>query len=92
MKLEGMEKVFWEKIPNSLVLFSILYGRVEIGNIGSNSVVDAGSIVTKTFGENAIVAGDPARVVRENIVWSNDGTEFFDRNYFDECIEQVAME
>lgn len=62
------------------------------GNIGSNSVVGAGSVVTKMFGENVIVAGVPARVVRENIVWSNDGTEFFDRDYFDECIEKVAME
>lgn len=37
--------------------------------IGDDSVVGAGSVVTKTFQANQVLAGNPARVVRNNIIW-----------------------
>ena len=37
--------------------------------IGSNSIVGAGSVVTRDVPEGVIVAGNPARVVRENPDW-----------------------
>lgn len=37
--------------------------------IGDNVVVGAGSVVTKNAPANTIVAGNPARVIRENIQW-----------------------
>ena len=37
--------------------------------IGDESVVGAGSIVTKSFHANQVLAGNPARVVKENIIW-----------------------
>ena len=37
--------------------------------IGDDSVVGAGSVVTKTFQANQVLAGNPARVVRDNIIW-----------------------
>ena len=37
--------------------------------IGDDSVVGAGSIVTKTFQANQVLAGNPARIVRDNIIW-----------------------
>lgn len=37
--------------------------------IGHGSVVGARSVVTASTPENVIVAGNPARVIRENIAW-----------------------
>ena len=60
--------------------------------IGDGSVVGAGSIVTKPFKDHEEVAGIPARVVRENICWSREDTNYFDRDFFTECKDQVAKE
>lgn len=35
--------------------------------LGDNVIVGAGSIVTKSFGSNLVLAGNPARIIRENI-------------------------
>lgn len=55
--------------------------------VGSNSVVGTGSVVTKPCGENVVIAGVPARVVRENICWNTENTDYFNRDYLDECID-----
>lgn len=40
--------------------------------ISANSVVATGSIVTKKFeDENVVLAGNPAKIVKENINWNN---------------------
>lgn len=36
--------------------------------LGNNVIVGANSTVTKSFGDNVIIAGNPARVLRENPV------------------------
>ncbi|GAF37842.1 maltose O-acetyltransferase [Lentilactobacillus farraginis DSM 18382 = JCM 14108] len=36
--------------------------------LGNNVIVGANSTVTKSFGDNLIIAGNPARVIRENPV------------------------
>ena len=33
--------------------------------IGDNVVVGAGSVVTKSFGDNVVLAGNPARIIKE---------------------------
>jgi acetyltransferase-like isoleucine patch superfamily enzyme len=41
-------------------------------SIGRDSVVATGAVVTKSVPDQCIVAGNPARVVRDNIRWSYD--------------------
>lgn len=40
--------------------------------IGSGTIVGAGSIVTGTLPSDVIAVGSPAKVVRENVVWTRD--------------------
>lgn len=38
-------------------------------NLGNDSVVSTGAIVTKSFGNNVLVGGLPAKILKENINW-----------------------
>lgn len=38
-------------------------------NIGDNSIIAAGSVVTNNIPQNCMAAGYPAKVIRENISW-----------------------
>ena len=40
--------------------------------IGSGSIIAAGSIVAGEIPENSLAMGIPARVVRENVIWTRD--------------------
>ncbi|WP_272912550.1 DapH/DapD/GlmU-related protein [Tolumonas lignilytica] len=33
--------------------------------LGNNVVVASGSVVTKSFGDNVVIGGNPARIIRE---------------------------
>lgn len=39
-------------------------------SIGCDSVVSTGAVVTKSFGRNVLVGGVPAKVLKEDIEWS----------------------
>lgn len=59
--------------------------------IGSGSVVGARSVTSSTFGDNLILAGNPAKVIREGIVWSRDLIKLGHKNHISECLDQGAL-
>lgn len=59
-------------------------------DIGVGSVVAANAVTSSKFPNNVIIAGVPAKVIRENIVWSRDDTRFCDYQMFSECSSKDA--
>ena len=56
--------------------------------IGTGSLVGAGAITSGQFGEHIVIAGMPARAIRENVCWSRDDTEYFNWSSLDDCISR----
>ena len=61
-------------IPLVLVLANLMYKGLFIGSnsviqegvkIGDNSIIAAGSVVVKDIHKNCIVAGNPAKIIKE---------------------------
>lgn len=78
----------------------VLYNHVWVGegacllpgaNIGEGSVVAAKAVTSSTFGDHVIIAGVPAKVIRENICWSKDSTECTNYLCVEECISDDAL-
>lgn len=40
--------------------------------IGDNCIIGAGAVVTKSFGDNVVIAGNPAKVLKERAVVENE--------------------
>lgn len=59
--------------------------------IGTGSVVGTNAVTSAQFGEYQIIAGSPARCIRENICWSKDNTDYFNRTCLEECKSQEAL-
>lgn len=59
---------------------NLLYGT----DIGAGSIVGLGSFVNKEFPENTVIAGSPAKVVREDVAWSREDIPYIeDMEYFE---------
>lgn len=59
--------------------------------IGTGSVVGTGAVTSSQFGSHMIIAGCPAKVIRENICWSKDSTEYFNHSTLEQCISKDAL-
>lgn len=59
--------------------------------IGTGSVVGTNAVTSSKFGEHQIIVGSPARVIKDNICWSKDDTDWFNRTCLEECISQEAL-
>lgn len=70
------------------------YGATLLGNfsIGDNSIVGTMAVTSSHFPGQVIIAGNPAKVVREGVCWSKDNTDFFNRERLEDCISKEAYE
>lgn len=59
--------------------------------IGIGSVVGANAVTSGQFGDHRVIAGVPAKVIRENICWSREDTECFNRSCLEECVSKEAL-
>lgn len=66
---------------------SILAGA----RIGKGSIVGAGAVTSGQFGEHQIIAGCPAKVIREHVCWSKDNTSYFNHDTLEEYVFQEAL-
>ncbi len=82
-------------VPRDVVIENkvwVGYGAVLLpgAHIGAGSIVGENAVTSSCFGKNKIIAGCPARVIRENICWSTDNTAFLNHMQFGACIDQTA--
>jgi len=68
------------------------YHATLLGNatIGDNSVVGTMAVTSSTFPKEVVIAGNPAKIIREEICWSKDNVTFYDRENLDECLAKEA--
>lgn len=68
------------------------YGVTLLGGaaIADNSIVGSQAVTSSAFGKEVVLAGNPAKVIREHVCWSKDNTEFFSRDNLDECLAKEA--
>lgn len=59
--------------------------------IGNNCVIGAHAVTSSKFPDNVILAGCPAKIIRNDIIWARDSLTFHDCEYFDECDDQCAL-
>ena len=69
------------------------YGAMLLGsaNIGDNSVIGAMAVTSSKFPGEVVIAGNPAKVIREGVLWSKDNTNFYQREFLNECMAREAM-
>lgn len=60
-------------------------------NIGDGSIVGERAVTSSAFGKHVVVAGCPAKVIRENICWATDDTSFFNHDRLEECVDGTAF-
>lgn len=58
--------------------------------IGNGSIIGACSVSSSQFSRNMIIAGSPAKTVREKILWSRDLVSESLSDDFNECIDRSA--
>lgn len=60
-------------------------------SIGPGSIVAAEAVTSSSFGSNLVVGGNPARVIREKVIWSRDLTKRFDHETLEEAQDQKGL-
>lgn len=60
-------------------------------HIGKGSIVAAGCITSKSFGNHELIAGIPGRAIRDNVCWSYDDTLLSNHDCLEECYSREAL-
>ena len=60
-------------------------------DIGTGSVIGERTVTSSQFGEYVVIAGSPAKVIRENVCWSRDRTGIFNHDWLEECADDAAL-
>lgn len=60
--------------------------------IGMGSIVGEKAVTASSFGENVVIAGNPARVIREGVIWGRDNTTFVTSEHIRESMDRRAKE
>lgn len=60
-------------------------------SINDGSILGAYSVTAGHFGKNVIAAGNPAKVLRENILWSRDLIARSQTDFLSDCVDQAAL-
>ncbi len=61
-------------------------------HIPDNCIIGGNAITSHNFTEkNCIIAGNPAKVIRKNIIWARDN-QAYDYQTYDECKDQRALQ
>lgn len=55
-------------------------------------MVGSYAITSSRFPKEVIIAGNLVKLIREGIIWSKDSTEFYNRDLFEDCLDQKAKE
>ena len=71
----------------------ICHGVTLLGGaeIGDNSIVGTMAVTSSAFPKEVIIAGNPAKIIREQVCWAKDNTDFYNRNSLDECMAKEAV-
>lgn len=60
-------------------------------SVGSGSIIGAGSITSGHFGGSLVAAGNPAKILREEIVWSRDLIKHASHESIYQCDDQEGL-
>lgn len=69
------------------------HGVTLLGNasVGDNSIIGTMAVTSSAFPKEVVIAGNPARIIRENVCWSKDNTNFYNRDFLEECLAREAL-
>lgn len=59
--------------------------------IGEGSIVGAKTITSNQFEDHVIIAGIPGKVIRRQVCWSKDSTDYMNYSYLEECVSKDAL-
>lgn len=59
--------------------------------IGDNCICGARTTTSGTFPANAIIAGCPAKIIREGVIWARDNIKDKECEFYYECKDQLAL-
>jgi acetyltransferase-like isoleucine patch superfamily enzyme len=60
-------------------------------DIADGSIVGAGSITSSKFGKNVLIAGSPARVLREGVLWARDSLTSEPIDHITQCNDKQGL-